>query len=838
LWEKIKKIQPPAHAPAMVELLQAAADVRDCVRKRLSMGRFGPYGLKVCINPSQPFTTPVLSELRCLAAPGSKGTYDEQLVSVAAGAPGTLPLSPEVIRQLRESIAHRASHQLTLTTDPAGDSLIFDLSDPRDVPRLPGGLRKLVDRFLLEPGIVCAGERDAQAVILDTPHLRAQTLYVLLSGDFANAGADESLDSVHRQGSLAWDRSQLATIRDLAFLASDDVRSALQYYLFLFSELHGREVYSHSERLMHILTSRPDCALPPLIQRLNAAARELSTQIAAGAVTDQVEATFWHVEFRLRSQEELDGAESASLIVSPERIISDQMSSRAITVVLGQPQLNNLLAAQSSSSPAVTEFVAQINSEVVRVIRNASHPQDVDAEAEAVEPHAKWSFQRVWGWLVNRYKEVRGGAVDRDTGSAAQELWELTLSDGLQAALGDKRPRSVVCDRQLAPGTTRFDVTLDPLNGPPQRYAQANIVVRLAPDVAEELAQTRPDSREAFDGLLASAQALRTIVTRYLEGPNKKLGTQVISFTVSDDQPVSVPYSVQVTQDQSLDIRCLSGFVKTVNLLDASGCVAPVWNGFWNSVYQVHRVHRDANNELFDVVSIGDEQARLPFDLLSRLRSMSASLAPVPQADDVDEQAPRESSPPITLETLVGAYFRGELVSDTSVFQQAVERYGEHDVVWLVERLSHHTVSPQDLLRIAVWMDKNEGGLRGLSDAERIGYLFEVQGSAAILDSFNLNARQLWLSESVTYQSRVYWRIVALPDGEGCRVWLGDFDEEGSEFINRRPVCVGFDKATLTALLDAQSLDEPLVSKALSGVSNWLTSHLRLGESGSTGNQE
>ncbi len=194
--------------------------------------------------------------------------------------------------------------------------------------RLPGELRKLVDRFLLEPGIVCAGECNEQAAILDPPHLRARTLHALLCGDFANAGGDESLGSVHRQGSLAWDRSQLETIRELAFHASDDDRSALQHYLFLFSELHGREVYSYSERLMHILTSRPDCALPTLIQRFNADARELSTQLAAGAVTDQVEATFWHVEFRLRSQEDLDGAESASLIVSPERIISDQMKRR------------------------------------------------------------------------------------------------------------------------------------------------------------------------------------------------------------------------------------------------------------------------------------------------------------------------------------------------------------------------------------------------------------------------------------------------------------------------------------------------------------------------------
>ena len=92
------------------------------------------------------------------------------------------------------------------------------------------------------------------------------------------------------------------------------------------------------------------------------------------------------------------------------------------------------MCGQSSSSPAVTEFVAQINSEVVRVFRNASHPQDVDAEAVTAE--TKWSLASVLRWLVERYQEVRDGAARRDDVNTEQELLLLMSSNELERALG------------------------------------------------------------------------------------------------------------------------------------------------------------------------------------------------------------------------------------------------------------------------------------------------------------------------------------------------------------------------------------------------------------------
>jgi len=822
LWSTVKKSHPTVGNPEIRRLLLLAADVRD----EVSSDPRSLERLQVRINPSQPYTTPVISELQHRSF-GENQTEQALVISVADSLGGPQTLSPAVLQQLRICAQHRHLQLVSRTTNGACDSLITDRTRRNVAHSLPNGLSERVDRLLLEPGVACNGDLLAQSNPPETPHLRARALFEILSEQIDDDWNSTFRASVSFRGdehTMSWDEGQLDEIINLFRVSSERTRGALLIYLDNFAEIHGPELYPHSERLMRILSSRPDCALPPLIQRLNADARTLWDQRDAD-VSNHI---FYHIQFTLDRQSQLNEKRSLKLELSPAITTSDDMTRRAITVVMEGGTLKKLLDATTPHDEVITRFVEQINREVKKIFRMAPTEEDGGAQTDPGIPNDKResgsdrsTFIRTGlRWCTTRCREIWRGFRNGDE----RNLWRLSNDPILEAAL-QQSPQGVLLDPRLANGTTLFEVTFNPFNGRAQNYSHAYITIRLAPDLFASLQQGYHEG--AFDSLLRSSQALKEIISssipphRHRENRSGK-----VMCIVRQDLPITAPYAVQEAEDGALEISCTSRLLEIVTKQSKEGYEKWLCDGLLRAIQETCHIRPDPSNLLYDEISLPRLVARIPFQARRQLEQMALSLPPAPTTELTDpENAVEDSAQLVTLTALITSYIRGELRPGTEVFRQATQRYSQASLDALFETLGLQELSLSDLALVASWIDANTRAIPGLCHADRMAYLFQVAGLTDILSRLNDGAeRQHKQSPDVPFEP-LYFHFRALQDSTGWRVHAGDLVED--EYIPYRRINVDMDETTLTTLVAANSLQDPKVVRILGGIRARLADILR-----------
>lgn len=828
LGASIKTTQPYVQSPEVRRLLTIAADVRDLVKLSKHAFRFGNLRLEVCIDPSQSCTTPVLSELQAL--PNSRSIERQSRLRISVGDPGrgAISLAPRLIEAIRDSINHRALQSVTLSTDADGFSLISNVNDPRKVARLPTDLRKLVDSFLLQPGELRTGWFSDGEALFDSPELRARELFMrLLSCDIEDGselGVRDPLDLSVPNRDLDWNETQVGLIIELANLADEHVRSALLTYLEYFSQLHGTEIYSHSDRLLQVLESNTGCALTALVRDLNAAARELSSKIDDGvSADDEVDATFYQVRFGLNRKLGEDDA-SVRLRASASRIVSPHISTRLITVVLDLKTLTELLAASTPTDRAVIQFVEGINAEITGRFRNVSNdgtsppqpPGSID-----LKPGQAW-FRRVlrdvWSALFGsvRASESRHGGVAREPNLSA-----LLVDADLRSAL-PVQPRRVVCDPSLLSGTIRFEVSFSRFNGKPNRGAQADIDIKLSPDLVAR--RDGESDVKGFRSLLTAASALGEITPHYIKFLNARgQYSPPMVFTVSNGLPLSLPYCVQIAEGEGFAVTCSSLFAEILTSEGDYGYSHRLRKGFLDELENVRIVASDPDNRLYDLVLLNGHTARVPFYVREQLVKMAHSLPPAlsKSANEIDDSEEGMSDVP-TLTELVRACIFGELVSGEELFRRGIERYGRGAIETLIQCLSQQESRPRDLVLVAGWIDGDTKKGRGISHADRLGHLFDIAGLADAREQSPLKAEAQVTNASSVQPSRHHFQFRTLQGHSRSMVSAGRIEERGGRAS--RLVFVDLDPSTQAALLSAHNLEDYSVKETLARINKQLIS--------------
>jgi hypothetical protein len=741
-----------------------------------------------------------------------------------------------VIEAIRDSINHRALQSVTLSTDADGFSLIYNVNDPRKVARLPAELRRIVDSFLLQPGELQTGWISDGAALFDSPELRAHALFMrLLSCDIEDGselGVRDPLDLSVPNRDLDWNETQVGLIIELANLAEEHVRSALLTYLEYFSQLHGTEIYSHSDRLSQLLATTTGCALTPFVRDLNAAARELSAKIDDGA-DGEVDATFYQVRFCLNRELGEDDP-SVRLNASAWRIISPHISTRLITVVLGLKTLTELLAASTPTDRAVIQFVEGINAEITGRFRNASNvgtspPEPPPPEPPPPEPPRSIDLNPGQAWFRRVLRDVwsalfgsvRASESRLDGVAREPNLSALLVDAHLRSAL-PVQPRRVVCDPSLLSGTIRFEVSFSRFNGKPKRDAQADIDIKLSPDLVAR--RDGESDVKSFRSLLTAARALREITPHYIKFLNARgQYSPPMVFTVSNGLPLSLPYCVQIAEGEGFAVTCSSLFAEILTSEGDYGYSHRLRKGFFDELENVRIVASDPDNRLYDLVLLDGHTARVPFYVREQLVKMAHSLPPaLPKSpNEIDDYEEGMSDVP-TLTELVRACISGELVSGEEVFRRGIERYGWRALNTLIQCLSQQEARPRDLMLVASWIDGDTKKGRGISHADRLGHLFDIAGLADAREQFPLKAEAPVAYSSSVQPDRHHFQFRTLQGTGRCMVSAGRVEERGGRAS--RQVFVDLDPITQAALLSAHNLEDYSVKETIARIKEQLIS--------------